>query len=465
MSGMRQKLISLGLVAAAALLTGTMMVLALPLGEQAWLAWFMLVPLLIATKEKGLLIGFLGGLGAVFWCGFLSTTGVFYHYKTFEPPFYWTYTGCGLFAIPFCTIFGIWSDAKNSQKSIWWFAALAVSLESILLLKLPAPLAITQYRSPLMMVVTSLVGIWGVSFLVWFANLACATRKAGWMVSVPIAIASSVSMLSKPYIPENGLVLAVSQIGDAMDKELIETHRMISDQHPAIDVWPEFAGMNFVRGGDTAKLKELSTDGAPIVTSFRDTEMPLPRNVASLFLNGGESPRYAKRKLFGKETDMHTPGDHAVAVSLGSAQVGLNICYDSCFPYIIRETSALPGVKVVALPTIDPDSLHYFIAAMHASFTPFRSAENGVAIARADGHFGSMVTDPRGRIVAELHDEQGSITGVVSGERRWTLYQVIGDSFWFLCIAVTVLYPIREALKKAKARRELAIKSAAKETR
>ena len=209
--------------------------------------------------------------------------------------------------------------------------------------------------------------------------------------------------------------------------------------------------MLFVRGEDTSRLRDLTMASSPVVTSFRDTATPLPHNVASLFLNGVESARYAKRKLFGSETKMHTAGETAVAVPFGSdgGAVGLNICYDSCFPYVIRETAALLNVRLIALPTIDPESRHYFIAAMHAAFTPFRAAENGVAMVRADGHFGSMIVDEKGRIVTELHDEQKSSLGNVSGRRVWTLYQVIGDAFWYGCM-VAVVWPLSLNLFKKK---------------
>ena len=155
---------------------------------------------------------------------------------------------------------------------------------------------------------------------------------------------------------------------------------------------------------------------------------------------------------------MHTAGENAVAVPFGSGggSVGLNICYDSCFPYVIRETASLPNVTVIALPTIDPDSRHYFIAGMHAAFTPFRAAENGVAMARADGHFGSMIVDEHGRIVAELHDEQKSMVGTISGRRAWTLYQIIGDWFWFLCIGAVFWPLVRKVFKRKSSDADLA---------
>jgi hypothetical protein len=68
----------------AALLTGTLTLFALPLGEQWYLGYFALVPLLIATKERGFIGGFLGGIIAIFWLAFLSTTGALYKVNFLE---------------------------------------------------------------------------------------------------------------------------------------------------------------------------------------------------------------------------------------------------------------------------------------------------------------------------------------------------------------------------------------------
>ena len=165
--------------------------------------------------------------------------------------------------------------------------------------------------------------------------------------------------------------------------------------------------------GDTAKLKELSKSAPAIITSFPDNHRPLPYNVASLTSNGEESERYQKRKLFAGEKNMHTPGSRAVAVPFEpiDGSIGLNICFDSCYPSVIRETAALPDVKVIALPTIDPESKNHFVAAMHAAYTPFRAAENGVSIIRADGRFGSMFVDTHGQITTELKDVQSTEYG------------------------------------------------------
>ncbi|MBS1701107.1 MAG: hypothetical protein JST12_05565 [Armatimonadetes bacterium] len=441
---MGKRLADLGIALLAAIATGTLLCLALPLGEQSYLAWIMLIPLLLATREKGLLVGFLSGLAAIFWCAFLATTGVFYSFKH-DAPAAWTYTACGIFAASFSLFFGIYAEGKNHERPVIWLGCLAVVLESLLLFQIPAHLALTQYRNWLMMLIASIGGVWMISFLVWSANIYLSREiKKRLPIALAIVAASFVTSKMHPFGHEaaTGLTVGAAQITDGLDHELVAAHLDASQAKPAFVVWPEFAGMLFVFGDDTSKLKQISTKGAPLITSFRDTAQPLPHNVAAMFFHGQESNRYEKRKLFGSETKMHAPGNKPVEVPLVGqpGQVALNICYDSCFPAIIRESANQPEVRVVALPTIDPDSAHYFMAAMHAAYTPIRAAESGIAIVRADGNFGSMIVDERGGIVKEMSDKQGPMTAMIKGKRIWTLDRTFGDWFLYLSILFTLFH-------------------------
>lgn len=455
---MKQKLAQVGLTVLGALATGTLLLLALPLGEQSYFAWVMLIPLLLTTRERGFLYGFLGGLGAVFWCAWLATTGIFYPFKHADVPPAWTYTACGIFAASFSLFFGIYSDKDNHMRPMVWLACLAVVLEAALLFQIPAHLALTQYRNWTMMFVAGVGGIWLVSFLIWLANIYVSQdfKKRYW-IGLAVAAASFLVTRFDPFTKLGGetFPVGVAQVTDGMDDELVAAHRQASKEHPVFVVWPEFSGILFVRRGDTQKLKDVSTESAPLVTSFRDEFEPLPHNVAALFAYGQEYGRYEKRKLFGAETKMHTPGTKSFAAALPrqTGKVALNICYDSCFPAIIRESANQPEVHVIALPTIDPDSKHYFMAAMHTAYTSFRAAENGIAIVRADGNFGSMIVNERGAIVAELKNQQGSKVGLITGRRVWTLAGAVGDWFLAVCLVV-VFYPsLRWLVQRVKTRR------------
>jgi apolipoprotein N-acyltransferase len=290
------------------------------------------------------------------------------------------------------------------------------------------------------MTVASFGGIWLVSFLVWGVNLLIARNSRKFLpLGIAVVAGSFLVTAIDKRMDENLANVGVVQIPAELDEDLVREHKRLIKPDTLFAVWPEFAGIIFIRDDKPGKLQELASEsGVGIITSYKDSFTPLPHNVSSLVTTRGESERYEKRKLFGGEANMHTPGTRAVAATYSvDRSVGLNICFDSCYPNIIRETAALPNVSVIALPTIDPESPHHFLAAMHASYTPFRSAENGVSMVRVDGHYGSMSVDSQGKILDEFTDERASETFRVSVKRRWTLCQIIGDaSLYTMIIAV-----------------------------
>jgi apolipoprotein N-acyltransferase len=135
---------------------------------------------------------------------------------------------------------------------------------------------------------------------------------------------------------------------------------------------------------------------------------------------------------------MHTPGTEPVAVPFAGTTVGLNICFDSCYPSIIRDT-VNQGAEVIALPTIDPDAPYGWFAANHAAFTPIRAAEEGVSIIRADGYAFSTIADPDGRILAQLPNKADiTTTAAVPTRGHWTFYRWAGDWFLYACGAALI---------------------------
>lgn len=166
----------------------------------------------------------------------------------------------------------------------------------------------------------------------------------------------------------------------------------------------------------------------------------MPHNSAALISERGVSDFYNKRKLFGGEYTVHARGDEPVSATSSSATVGLNICFDSCFPHIMRETAQLDGVEIIALPTLDPATPHGVIQSIHAAYTPFRSAENGIAIIRAEITAHSMIVDRDGTILREAGTgtEEVIVARVHKGS-KWTFYRIAGDWFVWACGA-WVLY-------------------------
>ncbi len=447
-----------GAVILAVAATATMLTLALPLGEQSYLGWFVFVPVLRVVKGKGFLTAFALALSSIFLAAWISVSGLMYRVQDAQGSPAWVYTGFGIFGFSVCLAIGAWGDRATAKFPAWWFAGLAILFEAYLLVQLPAHLALSQYRSVLMLQIAALGGIWLVSFLLWWSNFALANLSWKQLIAAIAAIVPCSLLLAGVRLPTVGKSswFGVIQIAEPDDEHLASQQRLISGSHPDFVVWPEFAGIPFVQFGDTTKLVALSREKglAPIITSYPDDLRPLPHNTGALFQGGQISKLYYKRRLFGGESKMHTPGDQAVATTYADGRVGLNICFDSCYPEIIRDTARIPGVNIISLPSIDPYATNNFIAAMHASYTPFRAAENGVSFVKADGLAYSMFVDPFGQIVSEL--PPGDRTQVVSLpiETHWTPYRQFGD--WFLWLTgFAVLIPLVNSIRaKMRDRRD-----------
>jgi len=418
----------------AVLLSAGLLVLCMPLGEQGYLGWIAFVPLIRVTRGRGFLPALLGTLGVIFAGAFLSITGWLYHDRDPLGSASWVYTGFGIFGFSACLAIGAWGDRSSARLPIWWFAGFATLCESLLLTKLPAHLALSQYRNVVVLQAAAVGGIWLVSFLIWSVNFYLATlplKRLGLIVAVLLPV-SFLTSLIRVRLSGPTADIAVIQIGDPDEKSVARMQRQVSLLHPAFTIWPEFAGIPFTFAGDPVRLRHLSVEpgSSPIITSYQDDFQPLPHNASALFTEGATSEIYWKRRLFGEESKMHTPGDRAVSAPFARGRVGLNICFDSCYPEIIRDTASIPGTNLISLPSIDPDASNHFIAAMHASYSPFRCAEEGVAMVKSDGLAYSSFVDSFGQTLKELPPgEQVSVQSMPL-QTHWTPYRQFGD--WFL---------------------------------
>lgn len=428
----------------ASVLSGILLGLALPPADHGWIGWFALAPMLAAVRERGFLIGFGSGLLALFSTSLVARSGLFYFDRWSGGSDAWIYTGCLLFGFPVAILSGIWADRNVARKPLWWFIADSVALESTLLLVLPAHLALTQYRNMPILFLASIGGIWMSTFVVWGTNFGIAIwlrrpTSNGALVWITAIGAIAAANAAWPHMNSQraaGLAMGFIQTDETDEYSLKQRQQSAVADGADIVVWPEFAGLALAPLGNTRDLQRIALQtGGAIVTSFNDGYKPLPHNAAALVTAETTSQSYFKRRLFGGEMNMHTPGNRAVAAKYRDRSIGLNICFDSCYPSIIRESASLPKVEALALPTIDPESPHYFIAAIHAAFTPFRAAENGIPIVRADGYAYSMAVYSDGSIASQ------SKGGIEIGSARLdgphgTLYRLLGDWFLYLCYAM-----------------------------
>lgn len=447
-----------------------LIVLAMPPADIGVLGFVALVPIFLAVRGNGFAFGFVGGMATAMMGGYLTASGWFYNPSLVDADPSWNYVGFAFFGLVIgfmCAAYG--ETKRHTRWGVWTFAALAVCFEAMLLLYLPAHLALTQYRSWIAMYVASFGGIWLVSFMTWVTNVALAHAIA--IKIHKVTLFASLTLIAYALFSQWSIVsirgsirLAAIQTtsGDITDLTALQRDASVEDLRsartasetnftilpsdaskvrPRIVVWPELSAMAAAPKGDTSKLIVLATDAssAPFITSFEDGSTPMPFNAAAVFSEYGESERYLKRKPFGAERQEHLAGSEAVTVELKGVRYGLNICFDSCFPNIMRDTVRSGNPDVILLPTLDPIAPYGTIQAMHAAFTPFRAAELGVPIVRADASAYSQIVDGTGRIIAQAGSgTQEVILADVSDKKRWTFYSLAGDWFMYLCAAFVV---------------------------
>ncbi|MEQ1934653.1 MAG: hypothetical protein ABL962_12385, partial [Fimbriimonadaceae bacterium] len=264
-------------------LSGVLLQQSLPLGEKGFLAWFAFVPMLRAVRGKGFIVGFVAGILTVFSGALLAQYGFLYAHPDPGTNDGWLWTGFGLFGFASALVTAMVAEKNAEKRPAWWFAAWAILFESVLLLQLPAHLGLTQYRHPLMMMITSVGGIWLVSFLAWLSNLWLARLELKPRLTGCVC-AASLSLLTSfiPWRDGGGtMTVAALQVDVSIGPDLAKMHTEADNVD--LVVWPEFAGILFEKAGDTKEMKDLSLTTAPFVTSFPDDLRPLPHNTATLF--------------------------------------------------------------------------------------------------------------------------------------------------------------------------------------
>ncbi len=451
-------------------LSAALLVLALPPADFGVLGWACLAANLAFVRGRGFAFGFLAMLAVAMLAAWLTTTGWLYRVSNVPGDAAWHYVGFLILALPMGIVGGLLGERAEplGARDAMLVASVAVAVELALTLYLPVHLALTQFRSPAMLALASVGGIWLPSYLVWLANVLAASAideiARNKPVRAPIArlalvasllaiswpVSRSRSVVESPAprarTSEGQILLGAIQTTSGELERLMSMHMSLNTYEPEVVVWPELSAVAICAGGDSSALAAaaLRAGAAPIATTFQDDARPMPHNVASIVCRQGESRRYRKRKLFGGETAMHAPGSEAVAVPHRGRAVGLANCFDSCFPKeMLRTATASPNVAYAILPCMGPESPFGFTQAIHGAYTPFRSAELGIPVARGESSAFAMIVDRDGRIVSEaLPGYEGAISGYVTPGPRWTFYRIAGDWFAWLCAAATAGWAI-----------------------
>lgn len=479
-----------------AALSGALLALAFPgSGDQPWLAFAALVPLLVAIEGLGWrragVLGFLSGI--IFWLAVIPwVVPTMIHYG--DVP--WPLAGLVLLALAgylalYTTAFSALlarTAPRSSAAYVIAAASLWVALEFLrthLFTGFPWNLlGYSQYRNLSLIQVAAVTGVYGVSFAVAAINAGLARlvhlqygrkdRLGGLGVAAAVVgLAVGSGWLLSPARAENPAIPVALVQGNidqgvkwdpAYQAATLDVYRRLTLEAARggaqLIVWPETAMPFFVR--EDPRWREVENlarvTGAYLLVGALDRSLGEPRNSAFLVGPDGQvRGRYDKRHLvpFGEYVPLQrflffvdviaggaigafAPGAEATTFSTPAGRVGVVICYEAIFPAEVREFFR-GGADVLVNITNDAWFGRSAAPVQHLAMATFRAVENRAYLVRAANSGISAVVAPDGRIVeASGLFTRRVLSGTVTPRAGATLYTRTGDLFAWATVGISL---------------------------
>jgi apolipoprotein N-acyltransferase len=220
-------------------------------------------------------------------------------------------------------------------------------------------------------------------------------------------------------------------------------------EHVRLVVLPENIAQIADEWREQAERKLAGTanlTGATVVGGFNMFIEGAWRNVAWAFAPQSQTAAiYEKRRLVpGFESTVFAPGLEPLVLPGG---IGLDICYDMDFPRMIRGDQTAVSPRLLAVPASEIGTHGEWSspaaaadAWFHSRDALLRSVENGVPMARSALRGLLTLNDRYGRVVAKA-STNGEFTTLIGNlpidvSAGATLYDRIGDTFGWLCLAL-----------------------------
>jgi apolipoprotein N-acyltransferase len=342
-------------------------------------------------------------------------------------------------------------------------------------------LALTQFDSPLLTQISSVTGIWGISFLVvWLAPVVCLVLEHRFEWS---KVARPVSLFLIVLIA----VLCFGGIGLGLDRPTSPTVRVAGVTASSRDgtlesgvsllntYVPQAAaagarivmlheGAIFIAAEDEPAMirvgQELARQESVYVLlglQVEDEGRSLSYENKTIFIapDGELLSEYLKQRLVPGEMEEYVRGEGpAPVLETPYGNIAVLICSDAFFPDLVRRQVGRNGADILLMPAWDFEGVKYF----WPYGTAFRAIENGFAMFRLARESVSIAVDYQGRSVV-LSDyfltDQPIVYADLSTEGRETVYRLLGDWFAWLSSAGLVLLVVMAIAKRQSEGKQL----------
>lgn len=329
--------------------------------------------------------------------------------------------------------------------------------------------AYTQLHFLPFLQLASLTGPWGMVFvlLLFPAGLAAAwhrrkePRKAMRVLWFSVGTVAAVLIFGvvRLTLPQSGPEVRVAlAASDAQENEGVaaaggDTQKLVQDyvnsvrtlalagsQNLRAIVLPEKLG--HVTDADVAEvdaiLQRLADDtGATVVAGFDRQAGAVAYNQARVYQRGAAVKSYDKRHLLPPFELKFTPGRELVTLLQSDSTWGVAICKDLDFTNPSRQYGRA-GAGLMLVPAWDFN----VDRAWHGHIAVMRGVEDGFSVARAAKDGFLTASNNRGKIVDELRSDAAPFAvmiATVPAGHSWTLFQVLGDWFGWVAIALLIV--------------------------
>jgi apolipoprotein N-acyltransferase len=478
------------------LLSGGLLALAFPgTGDQGWLAFPALAPLLVAIEgtawRQAASLGFAAGLvfslATIPW---IAPTMVRYGGLP------WGLAGLvllglagylALYLAAFCALL-----SRGAFRSGGWSVVVAASvwtalefLRTHLLTGFPWNLlGYSQHRNLLLIQIAAVTGVYGVSFVVVAVNAALAQvvqARGSWRGALPpvgvaallwgLAVGSAwLQPLPEAATPPIRVALVQGNIDQGVKWDpawQVRTLAIYRDltrdaarERPQLVVWPE-AAVPFVLREDPRRreVEALAREaGAYLLIGAPDRREGRARNSAFLMDPEGRTVgRYDKRHLvpFGEYVPLRrllffvnalaggaigefVAGTEATVFPTPIGRVAVVICYEAIFPGEVQELF-LAGADVLVNITNDAWFGRSAAPAQHLAMAAFRAVEHRAYLVRAANTGISAIVAPDGRVVrASGLFTPAVLSATISPRAGVSVYTRYGDLFAWGTVALAL---------------------------
>ena len=269
---------------------------------------------------------------------------------------------------------------------------------------------------------TPVVGVYGVSLLVFFGNSLLLVRSK---IGASLLIVMGLAAVSVPSAGDPEKVVRVLLVQDetAIVSKLREASEPLVEGVDAV-VWPEYSLSDFDDDDLTAALA-LAGNCRVFVASGMETRNGEVGNTAFTISRDGIVGRHIKNHPVHFFSD-GVKGRTSDPVETMHGKAGTPICFDCDHQDVIRKMTA-NGAEYFLIPSMDAMSWSARQHEQHGALFRHRAAENGRWLAVASTSGVTQFIDPRGQVRSQLPlMDEGTLIGEIGRLKNRTLFQLGG---------------------------------------